>query len=166
MQKLNVNDIIPLNTFLDDQPIAIDVVYAKADHPDNLFKDLYSPHAEIMWAHKDIAAITLKAAQICHHLYGWTMKINDCLRPVEAQEAMETYGYDPSLVSLPGSGAHPRAMAIDIEPMDENGDRVYMGTSFDYFEQDATKGNPAARNYTRFEAPIETREEIFANRRK
>lgn len=166
MKKLNVNQIIPLNVFENTQPIVIDVVYAKPDHPDNLFKDLYSPHAKVMWAHKDIAAVTIRAAQICHERYGWKLKINDCLRPVEGQEGMAVYGYDPSVVSVPGSGAHPRAMAIDIEPIDSNGNLVPMGTSFDFFSENVREDNPAARNYTKFDGSNKENEAIWMNRQR
>jgi len=165
MQKIDANEIIPLNLLVDDFPIDIDVVYAKTDHPDNHFPNLYDPNAQIMWAHKDIAAVTLLAANICHDLFGWRFKINDCLRPVEAQEGMAQYGYDPSLVSTPGSGAHPRAMAIDIEPIDQNGMAVPMGTAFDYFTDDIND-NPAARDYTRFKGSAHDVYEIWTNRQR
>lgn len=166
MKNLDVNHIIPLNAFESTQPIIIDVVYAQPNHPDNLFKDLYSPHAKIMWAHKDIAAMTIRAAQICNEQYGWKLKINDCLRPVEGQEGMAVYGFDPSVVSVPGSGAHPRAMAIDIEPIDTDGQAVPMGTSFDFFSEDVTLNNPAARNYTKFKGSHKENEEIWMNRQR
>jgi D-alanyl-D-alanine dipeptidase len=166
MNKLDVNEIIPLNAFLNTYPIEIDVVYAQKTHPDNHFPDLYSPEAKIMWAHKDIAAVTLRAAQICNELYGWIFKINDCLRPVEAQQGMETYEYDPSLVSKPASGAHPRAMAIDIEPIDSSGDLVPMGTAFDYFAENPDLDNPAARNYTKFSDIVLDNAAIWSNRQK
>jgi len=165
MQNLDVNEIVPLNLLAQNFPIDIDVVYAKPDHPDNHFKGLYHPDAQIMWAHKEIAAVTLLAANIAHDQFGWRFKINDCLRPVEAQEGMAKYGYDPSLVSTPGSGAHPRAMAIDIEPIDQNGQTVPMGTPFDYFTDDITD-NPAARDYTRFQGSAAQVAQIWSNRAK
>lgn len=118
-----------------------------------------------MWAHKDIAATTLLAANICHDQFGWRLKINDCLRTVEAQEGMAQYNYDPALVSTPGSGAHPRAMAIDIEPIDKNGNRVPMGTAFDYFAEDIND-NPAARDYTKFRGSTAQVFEIWTNRQR
>lgn len=167
MQKLNINDIIPLNAFAQSHPIQIEVVYALKGHEDNHFPNLYAPEAKILWAHRDIAAVTLRAAQICQSLYGWScLKIYDCLRPVEAQEAMEEFGYDASLVSLPGFGAHPRAMAIDIEPLDAGGVPVNMGTRFDEFAADPEKDNPAARHYTKFSNDIALNQEIWTNRHK
>jgi len=166
MKKINIDEIIPLNAFEKTHSILIDVVYAKRDHEDNHFPDLYSPEAKIMWAHKDIAAVTLRAAQICHDLYGWTLKINDCLRTIEAQEEMVVYEYDPSLVSRPGTFAHPRAMAIDVEPLDSVGNKVPMGTSFDSFAENPKLDNPAARNYTQFSDSLQDNAVIWENRQR
>jgi zinc D-Ala-D-Ala dipeptidase len=147
MNKLDPEDFVTVSMF-SDFPISEDVVYGNPSHPDNHFGSLYDPNAQI-WMHKDIAAVTLLAAVKLRVQKGWTLKINDCLRPVDAQEHMATKGFDPSLVSTPGSGAHPRGMAIDVEPVDQGGCLVDMGTRFDHFSTDIDD-NPAARNYTRF----------------
>lgn len=161
------NDLVPVNLFEATCPVQVDLVYAQPDHKDNLFPDLYHPKASILWAHKDLAAVTLAAAKLCNNLYGWTFKLNDCFRPVEAQESMESYNFHPSLVSRPGSGAHPRAMAIDIEPLDDKGVPIDMGTAFDFFVEDpTTQDNPAARNFTKFDVPPEKSMEIFNHRQQ
>lgn len=148
-KSLNPTDFTSLNLFEKSFPIKIDLVYANPSHEDNHFKNLYHCEATQLWAHKDIAPIVLLASLIVNKQFGWTLKINDCLRPIEAQQQMSRYGYDPALVSTPGSGAHPRGMAIDVEPIDRHGNIVNMGTPFDYFSP-CIDDNPAARNYTRF----------------
>lgn len=167
MKTINVDTLIPVNAFEEDYPVRVDVVYAKPDHPDNHFPDLYHPEAKLMWVQEDLAAVTLLAAKICHALYGWTLKINDSLRPVEAQEKMAEYGYHPDLVSVPGTGAHPRAMAIDLEPLDETGKPVPMGTTFDHFVDDPVNDdNPAARDFVKFEGSVAEKAQFWQNRQR
>ncbi len=162
MKTLTATNFAPFNIFEPHYPIKTDLVYARVGHPDNHFKNLYHPDANLLWAHKDIIPIVLLASLIGYQM-GWTLKLNDCLRPVEAQERMAQYGYDPNLVSTPGAGAHPRGMAIDIQPLLGPNISEEMGTAFDHFT-DNLNDNPAARNYTRF--PAENLAEIFAVRRK
>jgi D-alanyl-D-alanine dipeptidase len=165
MESIKPNDLLPLNAYEKDFPIKIHAAYADHDYEHNHFKGLYSPHAQIMWAHIDFIPVPLLAAKIANHLYGWKFEFKDCLRPVEAQEKMTVYGYDPSLVSTPGSGAHPRAMAIDICVYDKNGREVDMGTPFDHFTLNIDD-NPAARNYTKFEGGLKRSQEVWDNRNK
>lgn len=139
-------------------PVTVDVVYAKADHPENIFKTaLYRPTAKI-WGHKDMVALTLRAAELCQQRHQWILDIRDCLRPIEAQGAMQDtkivqdnphWMEEPRLLSPPGAGGHPRGMAVDIVPVDKDGQTVEMGTCFDYLSEDRTH-NPAARDYTQF----------------
>lgn len=163
-QPISSDDLIPLNAFEGRFPIKIHMAYADEGYEDNHFKGLYSENAKIMWAHKDLAPVILLGSLIANRLYGWTFDLKDCLRPVEAQEKMAAYGYDPSLVSTPGSGAHPRAMAIDICPINANGHYVDMGTPFDYFVDDPRKDNPAARAYTKFAGSAEQVANICTSR--
>jgi D-alanyl-D-alanine dipeptidase len=162
MEKLDIKDFVPVSAFK-GMNVEEDVVYANEGHSDNHFDDLYGDKAGV-WMHKDIAAITLLAASCLKKSHGWTLKINDCLRSIEAQEKMTTKGFDPSLVSLPGSGAHPRGMAIDIEPIDRDGNLVDMGTNFDFFTLNMND-NPAARNYANF-GDFDRTSEIRENRSK
>lgn len=167
ISKIATSDLIPFNAYEGRFPVVMDAVYADPEDKDNHFKGLYHPEAKIIWAHRELAKVTLIAAKICEELHGWCLQINDCLRPVEAQEAMEKYGYHPSLVSLPGSGGHPRAMAIDIQPIDiQTGAFVDMGTPFDSFADDPKSDNPAARNYTKFSKSPAENQKIMENRQK
>ena len=153
MNTVCPDDLVPLNAFTADYPVILDVVYAQAGHPDNHFGQVYHPEAKILWAHKDIAAVTLLAACIGCRQFGWdACKVYDALRPVEAQEIMRNSGIDPLLVAGPGKGAHPRAMAVDIEPV-KDGQAVDMGTPFDDFSGDPSKNNPAGRTHTDFGPP-------------
>jgi len=176
MKKIDVNnDLVPLNVFENDSKLVVDPVYTFKAHQSvespltNQFPALYHEEAKIMWGNKDLVAVTVLASEMCHHLHGWRLRVADCLRTVEAQEGMEGYGYHPSLVSLPGTGAHPRAMAIDIIPefQDDNGEwqEVDMGVPFDHFSDDPETDNPAARDYVTF-GSIEASAKVYENRRK
>ncbi len=157
--KIPPADLVDLNGFEGQHPVRVDVVYAKADHPRNIFGTaIYRADAH-MWAHKDMARVILKAAALCHAQSGWIFEIKDCLRTVEAQEKMrETdivkrnphWLQEPNrLLSPPGLGGHPRGMAVDIVLLDKQGHEVDMGTPFDFLSEDRAN-NPAARNYTHF----------------
>lgn len=145
-QKISPDDLVPLNAFEGLYPIAVHVAYADATYEHNHFKNLYHPEAQIMWAHKDMAAVILYAALIAQTRHGWTLQMKDCLRPVEAQIKMAAYGYDATYISSPGGGGHPRGMAVDICPLDKNGACIDMGTPYDFFAPDPNE-NPSARDY-------------------
>jgi len=156
--------LIPMDGFK-GEPLSIDVVYANASHPRNVFGEgIYAPLARL-WLHMDLAAITLLAARLADKRMGWTFQLKDGLRTVEAQGRMEQTAIvrknphwlvdgPKRLLSPPGAGAHPRAMAIDVCPIGADGVPVDMGTEFDHFTDDPDAPNPAARAYTDFPASI------------
>ena len=154
MIKLDTNDIIEITPDAGPVPVMIDLVYTSAEHAENIFQTaVYKPDARL-WAHRDLAAITLRAAEICYQNSGYYFEIKDSLRPVEAQEIMiktpivqKNPHWIGPLLAKPGIGGHPRGMAIDIVLRDHNSDLVPMGTQFDYFDEDPAK-NPAARTFT------------------
>ena len=162
-EVITSSDLLCLDDFVGTHPILIDLVYAKPHHPENMFKtEIYRPDAK-MWGHKDLVGIVLQAAKTCREKYGWTLVIKDCLRTMEAQARMidtdivranPHWIQEPNrLLSTPGMGGHPRGMAVDIDPVDENGQPVDMGTVFDYLTPDRNH-NPAARNFRDFPATV------------
>lgn len=168
LKKIAPSDLVALDAFLETHPIRIDLVYAQKDHPCNMFGTAVYRQDARMWAHRELAPIIIRAAEICHAKSGYIFELKDCLRTIEAQERMRDSDIvrqnpqwleEPNrLLSPPGKGGHPRAMAVDIILIDENGDEVDMGTPFDHFTKDRTI-NPAARNYTAFSA------QVLANRK-
>ena len=151
------------------EPIAIDLVYAKTDHPENIFGiAAYHKDARLI-LHKELARIVLKTARLLQEHYGWALVLKDGLRTVEAQRAlMDTdivrrnphWLEEPRLLSAPGQGAHPRGMAIDVSVNEADGTPVDMGTLFDAMVPES------ARNYDGFPPDIlqnrSTLEEAFA----
>ena len=163
MKKIAPADLAALDDFVSTHPVKVDVVYAKPDHPDNMFKTkIYRPDAK-MWGHRELVPIILAAAQICFKKTGWLFEVKDCLRTYEAQALMRETDIvkrnpqwleEPGrLLSPPGAGGHPRGMAVDIVLVDKNGDEIDMGTPFDFLTEDRSN-NPAARDYTKFSKAI------------
>lgn len=158
-------------------PVVIDVEYAKpsiaigdaaylgqnAGLPDRIFGAIYKKDAAI-WVHRDLAQITLRAAELLFKQHGWHLKIMDSLRVIEAQAAMQAVakanGWSEDYVSAPGGGAHPRAMAIDIVPIDANtAALIAMGSYFDHFE------SLSNRDFTNFSSDAEVNARILSNRK-
>ncbi len=156
-KSINPAELIPLDIFTHSYPIAIDLVYANANHPENIFGEIYRPGARL-WIHYELAAVLLLASIICHaRRPGTVFQAKDGLRTVEAQTLMlqsraaqdnPHWLEEPGrLLSPPGKGAHPRALAIDVVLIDAGGKALEMGTQFDHLSEDPDY-NPAARSFT------------------
>ncbi|MFH1158852.1 MAG: M15 family metallopeptidase [Pseudomonadota bacterium] len=173
LKRISPSELVAFDDFAGTHPVRVDPVYAQPLHLDNMFKTaIYTPDAKI-WGHRDLVAIVLAASRICFENTGWIFEIKDCLRPVEAQALMgETeivkahpqWLEEPRLLSPPGTGGHPRGMAVDIILVDGNGKEIDMGTRFDYLTEDRAN-NPAARGTTRFGDDESRNRRILANRR-
>lgn len=155
-KRVRPAELVPLDIFTENHPIAIDLVYASESHPENIFGKIYREGARL-WMHRDLVAVTLLAAHYCaRENPGLRFELKDCLRTVEAQTLMQQapmvqrnphWCEEPNrLLSPPGKGAHPRGMAVDVVLIDGNGHRLEMGTPFDYLSEDPER-NPAARAF-------------------
>ena len=146
-KKINPAELVPMDIFIGQEPIDVDLVYQQAAHPRNIFEEqLYQEHARL-WLHKDLAKIVILASRILlwhgsqNHKEIWHMQLKDGLRTTDTQAAMaETeivkanpHWKDPEhmYLSPPGTGAHPRGMSIDIIPITRQGTLIPMGTEFD-----------------------------------
>ena len=136
-------------------PLRITLDYARAENL-LLGEAVYRKDARL-WLHEDLAAVTALAAVICHKRSGLYFRLYDGFRSMEAQGLMlETrrvkdnpqWLEEPRLLSPPGAGGHPRAMAIDIALENEREELIDMGTPFDYLaENPHPDHNPAHREY-------------------
>lgn len=134
------DDLVPMDIFQKDHPVAIDLVYANAAHPENIFGiAAYHKKARLI-LHRDLARVVIKTSRLLNERHGWTLVLKDGLRTTEAQRAlMDTdivrrnphWLEEPRLLSGPGQGAHPRGMAIDVSANDDKDAPVDMGTLFD-----------------------------------
>lgn len=148
------NYLVNMNDFADPALYRIACAYARSDNL--LFQErIYREDAPVI-LHESLAKIVMQAAE---YLSGQKLRLvlYDGLRTVEAQKKMlETavvkanprWLQPPRLLSPPGAGAHPRAMAIDMTLETQEGVLLDMGTPFDFLAQDAgPEHNPAHRDY-------------------
>jgi len=144
MKTISPANLIPMDIFVGHEPIKIDLVYAQKEHPRNIFDTALLHEEARLWAHKDLAKIILLTARRLNKNYGYILELQDCLRTIEVQKAMQEtdivranpqWCKEPDrLLAPPGMGAHPRAMAIDVRVLQSNNQEVDMGTPFDYMD--------------------------------
>lgn len=136
--------LIPMDLFAEDLPLRIDLAYAQRDNL--LFGEAIYRRDARLWLHEDLAAVVLLASGLIHEAYGFSCVLYDGLRTTDAQEAMlktqrvkdnPHWLEEPRLLSPPGAGAHPRAMAIDLSLETSEGALVDMGTPFDDLSEKA-----------------------------
>lgn len=169
-KQIDPADLIAMDIYEKTGQIRIDLAYADADHPENVFKTALYKKGARLWLHKEFAAVVVLAAKMIHEKYDGVLVLKDGLRPVEAQEAMQetdivkanphwTAEGPDRLLAMPGAGGHPRGMAVDVTVADKDGKEWDMGTPFDYLTTDP-KDNPARRSYTGFP------DEVLENRKR
>lgn len=154
-KKVDPDTLIPMDLCAQYFPLQINLAYAH-DQPPNIFGKVYHDDAKL-WLHEDLAKIVCLTAQYCHDQTGYSLILYDGLRTKEAQEKMAQspivlanpqWMQEPRLLSPPGSGAHPRGMAIDMSLIDAQGSLADMGTDFDHLATDqGSDKNPAHREY-------------------
>jgi D-alanyl-D-alanine dipeptidase len=163
-------DLIAMDTLARETPLRVDLVYAQAEHPENIFKTaLYRPDAKL-WLHKDFAEIVVLAAKRCFNEKSLIFVLKDGLRPVEAQEAMEQsdivkanphwMAEETRLLAPPGRGGHPRGMAVDVVLETMDGAAIDMGTTFDHLTHDP-RNNPARRDCPDFPPEIQANRKML-----
>jgi D-alanyl-D-alanine dipeptidase len=155
--RIPAYDLIPMDLFK-AEPIIVDLVYAQAQHPENIFKEALYHNGARLFLHRDMARVVISTARYLHHHYQWTLVLKDGLRTIEAENAAMNTGIlraNPQwlegpnvLFSKPGSGAHPRGMAIDVSVLDKHERPVNMGTHFDEMSE------KSARDYMGFAPQI------------
>lgn len=136
--KITPDMLVPMDVFELAHPVRINLAYARDDNL-LLGERIYRQDARL-WLHRDLSEIVLRAAKIIADQHGFTCVLYDGLRTFDAQDAMlrtkrvrdnPHWLKEPRLLSPPGTGAHPRGMAIDIALEDESGALLDMGTPFD-----------------------------------
>ncbi len=166
--------VIPATHLICMDPLAahfsfrVELAYAREDNL--LFGErIYRPDAKL-FLQKDLAHIVCHAALYCAQNFNARFILYDGLRTSDAQaKMMDTnrvrenphWLEEPRLLSPPGTGGHPRAMAIDIGLETLDGKLLDMGTPFDYLAENAAADhNPAHRDHPHLSA------EIRENRKK
>lgn len=164
------SDLVPMDLFSGDFPLIINIAY-KTAVPPNIFGVIYR-HDARLWLHRDLAKIVLLASKMIHQDHGYSCVLYDGLRTTEAQSLMANSDIaranthwleEPGrLLSPPGAGAHPRAMAIDMSLQAPDGANLDMGTAFDHLaENPAARHNPAHRDYPKLGEAAQTNRTIL-----
>ncbi len=168
MKKIHTDDLICMNEHAGAYHYRVDLAYARDDNL--LFGErIYRANAQL-WLHRTLAAVVQQAALLCFKDHDFRFILYDGLRTVEAQDAMMQtqrvqdnphWLEEPRLLSSPGGGGHPRAMAIDIGLETLSGDLLDMGCDFDYLAEDPSPShNPAHRDYAH-EAQIQKNRNVL-----
>lgn len=170
-KQIDSDDLIPMDLCAKHFPLEVDLAYSRDEAP-NIFGKIYADDAKL-WLHRDLAKLICLAAQMCHDDTGCKFVLYDGLRTKDAQEKMAKspivkanpqWMVQPRLLSPPGEGAHPRAMAIDASLKDSNGDLLDMGTDFDYLAPNQSpKHNPAHREYEKLDKGHKNNRKILDN---
>ena len=88
-------------------------------------------------AAKALRKVAESLKQIDHKLV-----LFDCYRPKPVQQKLWDKVPNPSYVTPPAKGSmHNRGVAVDLSIMDDNGDYLEMGTTYDFFGVEAHTDN-------------------------
>lgn len=135
MEGRNLMDVTSLDTTL-----RVNLVYAT---PDNFLGEAVYSGITRAWLHPDAAHKLIAAHRLLKKAHpGWRFVIYDAARPMSVQRKMWAMvrGTDKTnYVSNPanGGGLHNYGLAVDLTILDEKGKPLPMGTSFDYFGEEA-----------------------------
>lgn len=141
MKTIPPSDLVDMRVLSRNASYKIDMVYADAHHPENIFDTAFYKKSAGLYLYKDLARIVIRAAETIRG-YNMILVLKDGLRPVETQAAMQEtdivkanpqwmQGGDNRLLSPPGKGGHPRGMAVDVSLETLNGEHIDCGTPFD-----------------------------------
>jgi D-alanyl-D-alanine dipeptidase len=140
--KQNEQNTIHDTTFVNLKDYSTDFVYdMRYATTSNFLKKKVYDCAECYLRYKTVKKL-IEANQKFMVL-GFRIKLYDCYRPLAIQKIMWKIVPNPIYVADPSKGSiHNRGGAVDITLVDKNGLELEMGTTFDYFEKEAS------HNYT------------------
>ena len=107
--------------------VVINMVYAG---PDNLTgQPVYA--TDRCWLHRDVESHLMRAVELAE-LAGVQLKLLDAYRSPQAHALLCRHLSDPRYIADPKLGSnHSRGVAVDLTLVDEGGEELDMGTSFD-----------------------------------
>ena len=136
-----ITSIINDTTFVNLKDYSQDFVYdMKYATSDNFLKSKVYDCAACFLRLKTVTALIKVNKKFMKK--GLRIKIFDCYRPLDIQKKMWKIVSNPKYIANPVKGSiHNRGAAVDITLVDATGKELSMGTSFDFF------GNEASHNY-------------------
>jgi D-alanyl-D-alanine dipeptidase len=166
MLKIDPASLIPMDIFEENAPLRVDLAYTQPQ-PKSFCGIVYRPGARL-WLHEDLALVVLKAAFLIHEREGYSSILYDGLRTTDAQALIRATPIvqanphwlegENRMLSPPGQGGHPRAMAVDIA-LEKDGELLDMGTDFDALAKDSSPAHNKAHRLYEGHAP-----QIYKNR--
>lgn len=130
-----------------DPSIRVHLAYAT---PHNFMNEVVYAGMSKAWLHPDAANKLFHAQQLLKEEYpGYSLFVYDAARPIEVQRKMWQlvrgtknmyYVANPAK----GGGLHNYGMAVDVTIVDENENPLPMGTSYDFFGEEAHTDNEKA----------------------
>ena len=155
MKQITPENLATLDEGVQNGSLRIDLAYAREDN--HLFRERIYRHDAKLWLHRNLADIVLLAAGELYKHHDLRLVIFDGLRTTESQEKMlhtkrvqdnPHWLEEPRLLSPPGQGGHPRAMAVDVTLETMDGEQLDMGTVFDELCEDPSpETNKAHRDH-------------------
>jgi D-alanyl-D-alanine dipeptidase len=119
--------------------LIVDLAYARADNVAG--RALYPESARCLLRRS--VAQRLAGAADALRKRGFRLVARDCMRPLDAQEALWRAHPHPGAVADPARGSlHARGVAVDLELADQSGARLPMPTPFDAFGPAAAADAP------------------------
>lgn len=172
MKTIDPTDLIPMDHFLAEHPIEIDVMYAG---PASFCGPVYRSGARLS-LHRDMAEIVLVTAHLVRKRGNATLILHDGLRtttvqalicdtPIVKAHPHWTAEGPLRMFAPPGKGGHPRGMAIDVSLRGADGALLDMGTLVDALpEGGADKDhNPAHREYVNLTDDVRRNRDLLTN---
>ncbi len=114
--------------------VSIDIRYATTN---NFTKEVIYP-CEACYIRDTFAQILLQINREFIDSFGYRLKFFDCYRPSPVQQRLWDKFPNPTYVTNPLKGSmHNRGMAVDITLTDKDGVELDMGTTYDFFGEQA-----------------------------
>ena len=151
LKSILPQSLVCMDAHASEYPLCVELAYARDDNL--LFgQRIYRRDAQL-WLHEHLARVVLEASKRVQNAIGGSLVLYDGLRVTDAQSAMldtkrvrnnPQWLEEPRLLSPPGAGGHPRAMAVDVSVIDADGRLLDMGTDFDFLSDDPSPDHNAA----------------------
>ena len=137
---INVDSLLKQNdsVWVDMEDIAPDMVFDIRYATTNNFVGEVMYDCPKCYLRVATARAALKVHNELKTKHNYKLKMYDCYRPLSVQRRLWKKVPDKKYVAPPDKGSqHNRGLAIDLTIVDEKGEELPMGTTFDFFGKEA-----------------------------